>query len=96
MEHLSCEEGLRFGVVQPGEEKDLDGHRVLRGGYLRKMETNFLIGHIAQKASGNGFKLIEGKFKLDTKKKYFRTKINIEMESIPLYLYQNYWHIFYY
>lgn len=25
MEHVSYEESLRFGVVQPGEEKGLDG-----------------------------------------------------------------------
>lgn len=65
-------------------------------GSIRKMETNFLVGHIAEEASGNGFKLIVGKFKLNTKKKHFRTKINVEMGSIPLYLHQNNWHIFYY
>jgi len=51
MEHLACEERLRAGVVQPGEEKvpgtPYSSLSKLKGGLIRKTGRNFLAGPVA-------------------------------------------------
>jgi len=50
LEHLSYEERLRVGVIQPGEVKAAGrpycSLSVLKGGLIRKLERDFLQGHV--------------------------------------------------
>ncbi|KAK4818873.1 hypothetical protein QYF61_021078 [Mycteria americana] len=88
MEHLSYEERLRVGVVQPGEEKapgtPYCSLSILKGDLLiRKMGTNFFSTACCNRTRGNGFKLKEGRFRLDIRKKFFTMRVVKHCNRLP-------------
>jgi len=68
LEHLSCEERLRVQVVEPGEEQAPGtpscGFQYLKGAY-RKDGDRLFSRACCDRTRGNGFKLKDGRFRLD-------------------------------
>ena len=75
MEHLSCEERLRVGAVQPGEEKVPErcycSFPVHEGAY-KKAREGLSTRVYRDRTRGDVFKLKEGRFRLDIRKKLFK------------------------
>jgi len=75
LEHLSCEERLRelglFSLEQSRLRGDL---RAAFQGAYRKDGENIFSRACCDRTRSNGFKLREGRFRLDTRKKCFYTK----------------------
>ena len=60
MEHLPCEDRLRAGAVQPGEEKAVgrsDGGLSVSKGELQERRGTVFSGICGDRTRGNGFKL---------------------------------------
>ncbi|PKU49233.1 hypothetical protein llap_418 [Limosa lapponica baueri] len=79
LEHLSYEDRLRELGLFSLKKKRLWGHLIaafqyLRGTYRRDGEGLF-ITECKEKTKGNGFKLKEGRFRLDTRKKFFTVRV---------------------
>jgi len=75
MEHLSCEERLRelglFSLEKRRLQEGLiESLQYLKGAYKKAGEGLFT-GACSDRARRNGFKLKEGRFRLDTRKKFF-------------------------
>jgi len=75
LEHLSSEERLRELVLFSLEERRLwedliAAFQYLKGAY-RKNGENLFSKACCDRTRSNGFKLREGRFKLDIKKKFF-------------------------
>ena len=75
MEHLSCEERLRVGAVQPGEEKTLgrpQSNLPVPEGAYKKAREGLSTRVYRDRTRGDVFKLKEGRFRLDIRKKLFK------------------------
>jgi len=85
LEHFSCEERLRVWAVQPGEEKAVgrlyNSLPVPEGAY-RKDGENIIARACCDRTRSNGFKLREGRFRLDIRKKFFYDKGSEAVEQI--------------
>ena len=77
LEHLSYEERLRELGLLSVEKRRLWGDLRAAFQYLkgpaRKLERDYLQGH--DRTRGNDFKLKEGRFRLDTRKKFFTMRV---------------------
>ncbi|KAK4815748.1 hypothetical protein QYF61_006786 [Mycteria americana] len=86
LEHLSCEERLRVGVFHPGEEKAL-GRPIATFQYLKgasKKDRNKLFSRACcDRTRGNGFKLKEGRFRLDIRKEFFTMRVMKHWNKLP-------------
>jgi len=72
LEHLSCEERLRELGLFSLEKRRLQGHIIavfqhLKGSYKKDEDRLFRRG-CCHRTSGNGFKLKEGRFRLDIRR----------------------------
>ncbi|KAK4815546.1 hypothetical protein QYF61_003638 [Mycteria americana] len=80
LEHLSYEDRLRPAVVQPGEEKapgrPYSSLPVPEGAYKKAGEGLFTRA-CSDRTWGNGFKLKEGRFRLDIRKKFFTLRVGL-------------------
>ncbi|GAB0204074.1 hypothetical protein GRJ2_002873000 [Grus japonensis] len=86
LEHLSSEDRLRVGVVQPGG-KEAPGRcncdlPVPEGAY-RKAGEGLFIRECSDRTRGNEFKLKEGRFRLDVRKKFFTVRVVRHWTRLP-------------
>jgi len=86
LEHLSCEERLRelglFSLEKRRLQGDIRGaFRYLKGAY-RKDGENIFSRACCGRTRSNGFKLREGRFRLDIRKKFFYDKGGETLEKI--------------
>ncbi|KAK4811622.1 hypothetical protein QYF61_017013 [Mycteria americana] len=83
LEHLCYEDRLRVGVAQPGEEKAAGRpYSSLPG--LRKKDGDRLFSRACcDRTRGNGFKLKEGRFRLDIGKKFFTMGVVRHWPRLP-------------
>ena len=87
MEHLSCEDRLRklvlFSLGRSSLRKDLIvAFQNIKGGY--KKEGNRLFhGTCCDRTRENGFKLKEGRFRLDIRKKFFTIRAVRHWHRLP-------------
>ena len=71
MEHLSYEDGLRAGAVQPGEEK-----AVGRAESDSRKEGDSLFSSVcSDRIRGSSFELKACRFRLETRKKFFTMRV---------------------
>ena len=67
LEHLPCEDKLRELGLFSLEKRSLPVH----GGAYRKAGERLFIRACSNRTRGNGFKLEDGRFRLDTRKKLY-------------------------
>ncbi|PKU40240.1 hypothetical protein llap_9455 [Limosa lapponica baueri] len=87
LEHLSCEDRLRELGLFSLEKRRVRGDLVmasqyLKGAYRRDGERCF-IRECSDRSRGNGFKLKEGRFSLDTRKKFFTVRVVRQWNRLP-------------
>jgi len=86
LEHLCCEERLRAGAVQPGEEKAAGRPHsslpVPEGAYKKAGEGLFKTAW-SDRTRGNGCKLKEGRFRSDIRKKFFTMRVVRHWNRLP-------------
>ncbi|PKU31274.1 hypothetical protein llap_18424 [Limosa lapponica baueri] len=87
MEHLSHEERLRELGLFSLEKRGLQGHIITAFQYLKriyKKDGDKLFGRACCNTTrGNGFKLKEGRFRLDIRKKYFTMRVVKHWNGLP-------------
>ncbi|GAB0181764.1 hypothetical protein GRJ2_000641700 [Grus japonensis] len=86
MEHLSYEDRLRELGLFNLEKRRLQGDltaafQYIKGAYKKDGER-FFTKACSDRTRGNGFKLKEGKFRLDIKKKFFKNKGGEALEQV--------------
>ena len=87
MEHLSYEDRLRELGLFSLEKRRLWGDLIaafhyLKGAY-KKDGDRILIRACSNRTTGNGFKLIEGRFRLDIRKKFFTMRVVKHWNRLP-------------
>jgi len=86
MEHLSCEERLRELGLRAGERRlcgDFSAaFQYLTGAYKKDGDKLFSRA-CCDRIRGNGFKLKEGRFRLDVRKKFFRVRVVKHWNRLP-------------
>jgi len=86
LEYLSYEDRLRGGTVQPGEEK-APGSRCsslpIPEGAHRKNGEGLFTRVCTDTTRQNGFKLKEGRFRLDIRKKFFTMRVVRPWHELP-------------
>ena len=89
LKHLSYEDRLRelglFSLEKRRLQRDLiAASQYLKGAYRKNGEGHF-IRDCSDRTRGNGFKLKEGRFKLDIRKKFFMMRVVRHGDRLPHY-----------
>ena len=87
MEHLSCEDRLRELGLCSVEKSRLRGDliaafRYLKGAYKADGDR-LLVRACSNRTRGKGFKLQEGRFRLDIRKKFFAMRVVKHWNRLP-------------